>query len=187
MSDYYLTKKDGKQFQQMTRLLMVHFSMASHLRRFFAILHVNQDYLKKKTSLFSIVRRKLSHGYRACKRCKSGGSALPDTEWVNNIEMYIKENFAKALTLKIIADDCHGSPYHLHRTFKRITMITPITYLENVRINYAKMQLTTANQSIETIGKMAGFPNPSHFSTTFKRHTGLSPNQFRKTIIKKLN
>ncbi|WP_141009832.1 helix-turn-helix domain-containing protein, partial [Listeria monocytogenes] len=32
--------------------------------------------------------------------------------------------------------------------------------------------------------KMAGFPNPSHFSTTFKRHTGLSPNQFRKTIIK---
>ncbi|HEM2326506.1 TPA: AraC family transcriptional regulator, partial [Listeria monocytogenes] len=38
--------------------------------------------------------------------------------------------------------------------------------------------------SIETIGKMAGFPNPSHFSTTFKRHTGLSPNQFRKTIIK---
>ncbi|WP_419791819.1 helix-turn-helix transcriptional regulator, partial [Pseudomonas glycinae] len=78
----------------------------------------------------------------------------------------------------------HGSPYHLHRTFKRITMITPITYLENVRISYAKMQLTSTNQSIETIGKMAGFPIPSHFSTTFKRHTGLSPNQFRKTIIK---
>lgn len=169
----------------MIRLLMAHFSMVLHLRRFFAILLVNHDYPKKENIvIFHSAEEAFSHGYRACKRCKSGGTALPDTEWITNIEMYIKENFAKPLTLQIIADDCHGSPYHLHRTFKRITMITPITYLENVRISYAKMQLTSTNQSIETIGKMAGFPNPSHFSTTFKRHTGLSPNQFRKTIIK---
>ncbi|EAD7746609.1 bifunctional transcriptional activator/DNA repair enzyme AdaA [Listeria monocytogenes] len=188
MSDYYLTKKRWQAISTNDKTADGAFFYGVTSTKIFCYPSCKSRLPKKENIvIFHSAEEAFSHGYRACKRCESGGSALPDTEWVNNIEMYIKENFAKALTLKIIADDCHGSPYHLHRTFKRITMITPITYLENVRINYAKMQLTTTNQSIETIGKMAGFPNPSHFSTTFKRHTGLSPNQFRKTIIKKLN
>ncbi len=80
----------------MTRLLMVHFSMASHLRRFFCYPSCKSRLPKKENIvIFHSAEEAFSHGYRACKRCKSGGSALPDTEWVNNIEMYIKENFAK--------------------------------------------------------------------------------------------
>ncbi len=135
---------------------------------------------KENIVIFKNAEEAISHGYRACKRCKSGGTTLPDTEWIENIQAYIQDNFANPLTLQTIAENCHGSPYHLHRTFKRITQITPITYLENIRIAYAKKQLSNSTRSIEEIGKLSGYPNPSHFSTTFKRHTGLSPNHFRK-------
>ncbi|MBC2249814.1 methylphosphotriester-DNA--protein-cysteine methyltransferase family protein [Listeria sp. FSL L7-0123] len=180
MSDYYLTQKrwqaiatndksaDGSFFYGVTSTkIFCYPSCKSRLPK------------KENIVIFHSAEEAFSDGYRACKRCKSGGNALPDTEWVTNIESYIKENFARPLTLQTIADDCHGSPYHLHRTFKRIKTITPIAYLENVRIDFVKQQLLHSDQSIETIGKLSGFPNPSHFSTTFKRHTGLSPKQFR--------
>ncbi|MBC1489081.1 methylphosphotriester-DNA--protein-cysteine methyltransferase family protein [Listeria sp. FSL L7-1485] len=182
MSDYYLTQKrwlaitnndktvDGRFFYGVTSTkIFCYPSCKSRLPK------------KENIVIFKNAEEAISQGYRACKRCKSGGATLPDTEWVENIQAYIKDNFAKPLTLQIIAEDCHGSPYHLHRTFKRITQVTPITYLENIRIAYAKKLLAHSIQSIEQIGKLSGFPNPAHFSTTFKRHTGLSPSHFRKT------
>lgn len=181
MSDYYLTKKRWHAISTNNKAADGEFFYGVKSTKIFCYPSCKSRLPKKENIvIFQDADDAISHGYRACKRCRSGGTALPDTEWVENIATYIDENFAKPLTLQIIAEDCHGSPYHLHRTFKRITKITPITYLDNIRIDYAKKQLLNTLESIEVIGKKAGFPNPSHFSTTFKRHTGLSPNRFRK-------
>ncbi|CAC97572.1 TPA: bifunctional transcriptional activator/DNA repair enzyme AdaA [Listeria innocua] len=181
MSDYYLTKKRWQAISTNDRTADGTFFYGVKTTKIFCFPSCKSRLPKKENIvIFHSKEEATSHGFRPCKRCKSGGKSLPDTEWVGNIKAYIEENFAKPLTLQIIADDCHGSPYHLHRTFKRITDITPITYLDNIRIDYAKNQLQNTTLSIELIGKMSGFPNSSHFSTTFKRHTALSPNQFRK-------
>lgn len=181
MADYYLTKKRWLAISMNDKTADGEFFYGVTSTKIFCYPSCKSRLPKKENILiFKSVEEAISHGYRACKRCKSGGATLPDAEWIENIEAYIEDNFAKALTLQIIAEDCHGSPYHLHRTFKRITQITPITFLENVRITYAKKLLQNSALSIEEIGKQSGFPNPSHFSTTFKRQTGLSPNHFRK-------
>ena len=49
---------------------------------------------------------------------KPNGLTLPNEEWVEQIKEYIEKHFDELLTLDILAEMCHGSPFHLQRTFK---------------------------------------------------------------------
>ncbi|HLQ73647.1 MAG TPA: bifunctional transcriptional activator/DNA repair enzyme AdaA [Bacillota bacterium] len=124
-------------------------------------------------------------GYRPCKRCKSGGKHLPDEEWITHVELYIKENYAKPLTLNKIADNCHGSPYHLHRVFKKIKGITPLAYIQQIRISKAKEYLLQTELPIQKIGELVGIPNASRFSTLFKEKNKQTPKSFRNKYRKR--
>lgn len=126
----------------------------------------------------------LKAGYRPCKRCKSGGCRLPDEEWVLQAEAYIKENYSSYLTLDIIADGCHGSPYHLHRVFKGIKDVTPLEYLQRVRMEKAMDYLVYTDVAISEIGKLIGISNAAHFATLFKKRTNQTPREFRKNYNK---
>ena len=118
-------------------------------------------------------------GYRPCKRCKSGGYRLPDEEWILQAETYIKENFSAYLRLDVIADGCHGSPYHLHRVFKRINGITPLEYLHQIRMDKAKKYLRQTDKTISEIAALVGNANAAHFATSFKKRTNQSPREYR--------
>src|SRR4051794_40034310 len=73
---------------------------------------------KENVRIFNNVVEALSAGFRPCKRCKPGGRSLPDEEWTTQIKEYINANYHEPLSLELLADMCHGSPYHLQRTFK---------------------------------------------------------------------
>ena len=135
-------------------------------------------------SIFLNAEAAIKEGYRPCKRCKSGGGRLPDEEWVAHVELYIKENYTKSLTLDIIADNCHGSPYHLHRVFKSLRRITPLEYLQQIRMLKAKEYLLHTDLPIQEIGGLVGIPNPSRFSTLFKKKNKQTPRDFRKEYKK---
>ncbi len=131
-------------------------------------------------TIFDRAEDALQAGYRPCKRCKPGGYHLPDEEWVWQIETFIKENYTTHLTLRVIAEGCHGSPFHLHRVFKNRKGMTPIEYLQRKRIEKAMKYLLETNWSIRRIGELIGLPNPSHFATLFKKYTKQTPREFRK-------
>jgi len=106
---------------------------------------------------------------------------MPDEEWVLQIKTYINKHYHEPLTLALLADHCHGSPYHLQRTFKRITEMSPADYIQRVRIKHAKRELIKTNRSIAEIGVKVGLPNTSYFITLFKQQTGKTPKQYRIT------
>lgn len=74
---------------------------------------------------------------------------------------------------------CHGSPYHLQRTFKQMKGITPLAYIQQLRISKAMQYLINTNQTIIEIGFAVGIPNTAHFATLFKKKTGYTPTEFR--------
>jgi len=137
---------------------------------------------KENVRIFNDAAEALADGFRPCKRCKPGGLRLPDEEWTIQIGEYINEHFQEPLTLEILADMCHGSPYHLQRTFKRITGLTPVEYIQKIRITKAMSELTATDKSIAEIGVSVGLPNPSYFITLFKMKTGQTPKQYRKLV-----
>jgi AraC family transcriptional regulator, regulatory protein of adaptative response / methylphosphotriester-DNA alkyltransferase methyltransferase len=135
---------------------------------------------KENVLIFQNAHQALSANFRPCKRCKPTGESLPDYDWVAQIAGYIDNNYNERLTLETLSDICHGSPYHLHRTFKRIKGITPIEYIQQTRINKAIEYLIDSHHAILDIASAVGIPNTAYFITLFKKKTGYTPTEFRQ-------
>lgn len=110
---------------------------------------------------------------------------MPDHEWVAQITRYIDNNYRERLTLETLADTCHGSPYHLHRTFKRIKGITPVEYIRQTRMTKAKACLIYTDKPIADIALTVGLPNTAYFITLFKKTTGYTPAEYRQIYSQK--
>jgi len=78
-----------------------------------------------------------------------------------------------------VASIVHESPNHFSTIFSQETGETFIEYLTGVRINKSKeLLLTTALRSAD-IAYEVGFGDSHYFSFIFKKHTGISPREFR--------
>ncbi|MDQ6421537.1 bifunctional transcriptional activator/DNA repair enzyme AdaA [Paenibacillus sp. LHD-117] len=134
---------------------------------------------RENASVFRTAEEARKDGYRSCKRCKPTGERLPDEEWVATVTDYIHNRYMDPLSLEKLADVGHGSPYHLHRTFKRVTGVTPVTYIQKVRIRRAQELLHGSEHSVTEVGSRVGIPNAPYFITLFKKETGHTPAQYR--------
>lgn len=135
---------------------------------------------RENACVFQNAEQALAAGFRPCKRCKPTGERLPDKEWVAVMTEYIDHNYMAPLTLETLAEVCHGSPYHLHRTFKKVKGITPVDYIQQKRIAKASEYLLTTEQAVAEIALRVGLPNTSYFITLYKKKTGYTPTQFRQ-------
>lgn len=71
---------------------------------------------------------------------------------------------------------------YMRHCFKEEIGQTPLEYLTTMRIRQAKQYLiTTKHYSISDIAYMCGFSDPYYFSRCFKKHTGISPYNYRKS------
>lgn len=135
---------------------------------------------RENTKVFSSVSEANTAGFRSCKRCKPEKLYAPDGEIVHNVKLFIHHHFNEPITLNKIAEEVHISPYHLHRTFKKIVGTTTSDYLLQKRMKVAKKLLKTTDKSITEIAFNVGYHNTSHFSTVFLNKVGTNPSTFRK-------
>lgn len=137
---------------------------------------------REHVRIFANAKEALSASFRPCKRCKPAHGQLPDAEWVEQITGYMDVHYREKLTLDILAEMCHGSPYHLHRTFKRIKGVTPALYLQQRRLNTATKYLRTTDKAISEIAETVGIGSTSYFITLFKKATGQTPSEYRECV-----
>ena len=70
---------------------------------------------------------------------------------------------------------------HARRRFKKATGMSPMEYITDLRINFAKKLMTENhifNYSIAEIGAMSGYYDSRYFSRIFKKKTGMTPQQY---------
>ena len=71
---------------------------------------------------------------------------------------------------------------HFTRLFRKISQVTPIEYLTNIRIEKAKRMLKADYKSnISEIAFQCGYSDLTYFSASFKKKIGESPSQFRNS------
>lgn len=67
----------------------------------------------------------------------------------------------------------------LYRKFKSLSNLSIADYLKLLRLEKAKILLTTTNMNVTEVAYAVGFKNLSHFSREFAHHFGKSPIEFR--------
>ena len=101
--------------------------------------------------------------------------------------LYISQNCTQPLTLDDIASFMGVSKSHFAHLFKEYTGITFVDYLTAERVKRAQTLFLNPNMQIIDIAFDSGFSSISSFNRSFKKITGLSPSQFRETMIEHLN
>ncbi|PWW02904.1 AraC family transcriptional regulator of adaptative response / methylphosphotriester-DNA alkyltransferase methyltransferase [Paenibacillus cellulosilyticus] len=135
---------------------------------------------RENVGLFMTAEQAIAARFRPCKRCKPTGQRLPDEEWIRLVTEYIDTHYHESLTLEALALMSHGTPYHLHRTFRRVKGMTPVDYIQLVRIDNAKQLLVETDRTVAEIGEAVGLANTPYFITLFKKKTGLTPIAYRQ-------
>ncbi|MDF2718697.1 MAG: AraC family transcriptional regulator [Paenibacillus sp.] len=96
---------------------------------------------------------------------------------------YIEQNYMLDLSLDVIADRLYMSRSYLAKIFKEYTGMTVFEYINDHRINRAKVLFVMEkSKSVSDVCYEVGFKNPAHFSRNFKSSVGASPEQYRRTI-----
>lgn len=77
-----------------------------------------------------------------------------------------------------MADFCKLSDSYFSHTFRQRMGVSPMRFLNNLRIEKAKDFLMTNSMSVAAAAQLAGFKDPLYFSRVFKKYTGIAPNEF---------
>lgn len=80
---------------------------------------------------------------------------------------------------------CGKSQEYLTRATRRYYNKTPMQIINEIRINYAKMQLEVTNNSVADIAFETGYNDVSLFIKNFKKLTSFTPGRYRKYLYPK--
>lgn len=91
----------------------------------------------------------------------------------------IHEKYAsEILSISDLSYMCGVSPEYFRLLFKKNFGISPLKYINNLKISRAKELLMSGMYSVATSAEMSGFTDMSYFSREFKKITGVSPSRF---------
>lgn len=93
---------------------------------------------------------------------------------------YINSNYSSDISPEQMACKLNISKSHLHKVFKDFVGITPLQYVQNVRIEQAKAILASSRYSIQEVSDLVGYHDTRYFSRIFKQLTGMSPRDWKK-------
>lgn len=94
---------------------------------------------------------------------------------------YLHHHSTERIELQDLADHMAISVKHLNRMFKAATGTTIGNYANNIRLEQAKYYLTTTDLKIKEIAQLLNYYDQYHFGRIFKKATGDSPLEFRKS------
>ena len=96
---------------------------------------------------------------------------------------YIHNNYTnELLNISKLAGMCNITPEYFRSIFKNFYGVSPIIYINDLKINRAEELLKTGMYSVTEAALMSGYLDMSYFSRTFKKVAGVSPSEYKKRI-----
>jgi AraC family transcriptional regulator len=98
-------------------------------------------------------------------------------------QQYMLHHFTENISLQQLARYCHTSPFHFSRIFKTILNMSPHQYLLSIRLQHAKILITTSAKPVGNIAFECGFNSLEHFATAYRQQFNVSPSQHRRELV----
>ena len=137
---------------------------------------------RRENVVFFRAREAAEHaGFRPCKRCKpeAAAAADPNGQLVEKICRHIDAHPGEPVTLEALSRALGMSPFHLQRTFKARTGITPRAYSDSRRLNSLKAGLREGHSVTRSLYD-AGYGSSSRLYENASAHLGMTPSRYRK-------
>ena len=91
---------------------------------------------------------------------------------------YIAQNYNKSICNKELAKVTGLSDVYFRKLFKETMGVSPIRYVQSVKIKKAEEMLKSDFSSITDIAYSLGYNNVYEFSRDFKKHIGIAPSRY---------
>lgn len=102
-------------------------------------------------------------------------------QWMRDVLRHIASRPDADLGLATLAKQASVTGAHFSRVFKQLTGLNLTEYVSAKRISLAKEMLLETDDSVGLIAERCGFDSLPHFHRTFKRLTGQTPGEYKKT------
>lgn len=100
---------------------------------------------------------------------------------VSQARKYIQEHCSDShLSLETVAASIGITPTYLSRLFYELSDLNFVNYVNECRVEKAKLLLTQSKIPVQEVGFRCGFNSLQNFNRVFKRHTGTTPGAYRK-------
>ncbi len=117
-------------------------------------------------------------GFRACLRCEPRREGPSRRELlVEKACRYLDEHWEELVTLGALGKRLNVSPFHLQRTFKRVTGVTPRQYAEARRLGRLKGQLR-GGEPVTRAMYDAGYGSSSRLYENSSTTLGMTPGAY---------
>jgi AraC-like DNA-binding protein len=129
--------------------------------------------LEQQTRMLRCLEAFLEH----CTESRPGAGGSVAGPVLARAREYIHAHFCEQITLDEIAKNAGASPFHLDRTFSAAFGAPMHAYLLLLRVNAARHLLRRKSRPVDIAGAL-GFADQAHFTRTFKRMVGVTPNNY---------
>lgn len=102
---------------------------------------------------------------------------------VAKVDLYIEEHFHENLSLDDLAAVAALSPSYLSRLFASETGRTIQETIHQRKLEKAKQLLASTDLKAAVISLMIGIEDPAYFSHFFRKHAGLTPTEYRHSLL----
>ena len=99
--------------------------------------------------------------------------------WLRRVRDVLHDDLHRAHSLAELATLANVHPVYLARAFRKFFGRSIATYARSLRLEWAATRIAHSDDPLGLIAVRAGFFDQSHFTRWFKRHTGVTPGQYR--------
>jgi len=102
---------------------------------------------------------------------------------INRAKIKLRADIDSKLSLRELAKELQVSYSWFRQAFKAYTGMAPGQYLQQLKIEQAKLLLMDSSRSVKKVAYELNFKSAFYFSSLFSKKTGLSPEKYRKKLI----
>lgn|GEM_PF-816625 len=115
-----------------------------------------------------------------CKNASPRMGQSSAADLIAETAAYMECHYKEALELGGLAERTHYSKRHLTRLFREYYDLSPMDYVNQIRLRRATAMLLHSCASITQVAETCGFADSSQFSKHFRRRFGVTPSAYRK-------
>jgi two-component system response regulator YesN len=106
-----------------------------------------------------------------------------DEAFIQNLHKYINDHMAQSITLLQLAEFMHFNASYLSRLYKQITGNNLSDVILEIKMSRAQELIRLEpHLKINEVAEKTGFQYPAYFARIFKKHFGLTPQEYREMV-----